>query len=182
MMGVMFDTLINAFTMPAVANSIAVAVETPANYAIGMWVYIVGIGYLEVTSVGATTITLKNTGNSSNAAPGVSVSDGTVMIPGFPKANADEALRPLDVLTAPFVTVANTATVNIEIQDNSWVAVGMTLYIKGAGKMLVTAVNMDGVTVTVQNGKTLNTKNANAGTTIASGTAVFACDDFPYTT
>ena len=182
MIAAFFDTLVNAFTMPAINDTVVVTVNDVTQYAAGMWIYIVGIGYLEVTSVGATDISVKNIGNSGSATAGTTVVAGTAMIPGFPKPEADVPLQPVDKLTASFVTVANAASVNITIQDNTWVAAGMTLFILGAGKLLVIAVNADGVTVTVQNGKTLNTRNTGAGTTIALGTAVFACDNFLYTT
>ena len=180
MMGVMFDKLVNAFVMPAVNATVAVEVAEPDNYVVGMWVYIVGIGYLEVTAVGATTITLKNIGNTSNEAPGTTVIALTTMIPGFPKANSDDNIHPVANTAEVFITTADNGTVTFEVTDNSWIVAGMTLWIKGAGKLLVTAVNVDGTHITVLNNKTLNTANTGAGVSIAAGTAVFPCDVSPY--
>jgi hypothetical protein len=65
-----------------VGNTASVVVGDSTNYAVGMYLYIPGAGFFEVSSIPSlTTIYLLNYGDSQNFSPGVTVAATTPMIP-----------------------------------------------------------------------------------------------------
>lgn len=67
--------------MPAVGTTVNVAVTSNSPFGVNTWAYLVGGGYFQVTAVPAGHVTLSNLGFAANAAPGMTVSSGTLVTP-----------------------------------------------------------------------------------------------------
>ena len=71
-----------AFTQPASAADVTVSVESSTWMAVGQYVYVTGAGFMTVQSLGSiTTATLRNTGDSVNAAAGTVIAGSSKVSP-----------------------------------------------------------------------------------------------------
>jgi len=86
-----FEPLTGTFTVPDIGDVASVVVGDSSNYAVGMFVYIPGAGFFEVSAIASTTtIYLLNTGASQNYSPGITVPATTPMIPCGQPANVPQ--------------------------------------------------------------------------------------------
>jgi len=84
-----YTTTTAAFTMPAAAATVSVAVEDTSWIGVGQYLFIVGAGIMEVTAVvDSNTLTLENSGAAINAAAATVIALGKKVSPSGPEGTA----------------------------------------------------------------------------------------------
>lgn len=77
----MLEELDDDFTVPAVAGTAVIAVCNSAHYAVGAFVWIAGGGLFEITGrPNANSITVRNNGQTGNAAVGTVIAEGAAFV------------------------------------------------------------------------------------------------------
>jgi hypothetical protein len=100
--------------------------------------------------------------------PGLAGSNGTDGAPGLP---GTDGLNAFNVTSGPFVVPPVAGTVNVTLEDASWVVIGQTVWVEGAGGSPTEAGAML-ITARTGNQVTLMTQAAIPGTSIPLGAQV----------
>ena len=95
------------FIQPAVSGTVAVAVADTGTLRIGQPFYVTGGGYYEITNIVGLTLTLENTGDYQNAAPGASILSGAVC--NFPYWPNTLSGNPGGNITVPYLKLESFA-------------------------------------------------------------------------
>jgi hypothetical protein len=91
----LFAVTTSPFTQPAAAADVAVSLDTTAWMVVGQYLFIQGAGFYTVTSIGDVyTVTINNTYDSVNAAPGTVIATGAGVSPSGPPG----------LISAPIIT------------------------------------------------------------------------------
>lgn len=147
------------FTMPLVGSSTALKVEDATRYAVGMIIYIAGIGHLRVASVdtGTNVLTVYNDGSVANEVPGTVVNAGATIMhmpPAYvPAAQVSENSVLPRVNENGAVVPAVDATVVLDLTNPAFLegTVGTRYYIDGTGFFELTAIDVGAATGTFKN-------------------------------
>lgn len=176
------------YTQPAVNANVTITVDQTSWCLAGSVVFIAGGGYYEVISVpDATHLVLENPGWQNAASPGTTIPSGALVTaggvegsPGDPGATGSVGPQgpqgtpgghAYAILQSAFLVPAPGSLVTLTVDSTSWMAVGLNLYIVGAGYYQINSIG----------GATLLTAtnlgysgNASTSTTIASGALMYA--------
>lgn len=167
-----FETLLDAFVLPAVGGTVSIRVTDSTKYGLGQFIWISTIGWLEIIGItDSTHITLENKGAQDNVDAGASVPAGTVYCtssPVYPPVDAPFNLT--DTLADAFVVPSGLNDGFIIVNHGSWYKVGMTVFVIGAGYFTIQSYNSTTNTLTVKNTWSYNIAS---GTTIAVTTPIF---------
>jgi hypothetical protein len=170
-----FSNTTVSFVAPAVSATVPVTMGSTAWLGgAGYVVYINGAGYYAVSSITSTTVAvLTNLGYAGNVTAGTTVGSGALVTPGGLAGTSGAAgvagASAYDTTTASFLMPAAAASVNVAINNTSWLGVGQVVYIAGAGYLSVASL-VSGTTFSATNLNYIG--NASSGATIASGAKV----------
>src|SRR5215831_8589035 len=135
------------FTQPLVGANVTVSLTHDGWVVPGQTVFIQGGGFYEVASVSGLLVTLTNTGNTGNAAPGTVINSGAKISPGGIGGNVGNAFT---TTTALFVQPAVSANVTVQVVNTNWMVATQDIYIGVGGYYTIFSV-VDGTHVTVTN-------------------------------
>lgn len=172
-----FTSLTAGFTMPAISSNVSISVVDNTWVAVLQVVFIENAGYMKVIGKTSTTgLTVQNTGYSGNVAGSTAVANGGLVSPGglagidgSAGSNGDDGINSYTSTSANFTMPAVDATVSVSLTDGSWLGVGQTVHVVGAGFMQCTA-KATSYSVTLKNLDV--TGNAAPTTVISSGAVV----------
>lgn len=168
-----YDATTAAFTMPAAAATVTVAISNTGWTGVGQELYIAGAGYFNVNSImSPTVLLLTNSNYPGAAAPGATIASGSKVSPAGvigPAGAGGAGLNAFTTLSASFTQPAVAATVTATVGTTAWIAVGQAVYVVGGGYYQVSSVG-DSTHVTISNFGYAG--NANPGATVASGGGV----------
>jgi len=104
-----YTTLTAAFTLPAVGSTAVATVANAAPLAVGLIVYVGGLGYCSINaSNGTTQLTLQNLGYATNAAPGSIASIGASISGSGPQGPAGAGVIAGGTANQPYVKIDST--------------------------------------------------------------------------
>lgn len=163
------------FITPAANANVSVTLNSTANLKSGTYVRIPIAGYYIVETItDGTHAVLQNNGDPFNAAAGVTITAGAVLLPaqaaaggggGTPGQNA------FSTITASFTVPAAGATVTVAMGSTAWLGgSGYVVFVQNAGYYAVSSVTDSTHAVLTNLGYA--TTNAGAGTTIPNGSQV----------
>jgi hypothetical protein len=169
-----FELLTAAFVMPLVGESLGITVEKSSRYAVGQYVWISGIGYLEIVALSGTTqIIVRNNNSQGNNAPGTVAPTGSCLAVCPPvdiAYSADDFFDLYDTLSQSFTVPVGATDAYAYLTHSDWYAVGQKILIIGAGWFTISDVETTTNRVTVQNASQWN---AVAGTGVTAGSLVY---------
>lgn len=157
------------FTTPAANATVTVSFLSTSNLKANSYVRIPVAGYYIVQSVtNSTTAVLTNNGDPFNAASGVTITSGAVVLPAQAAAGGGSAGQgAYTTLTGGFTVPAVGATVSINVASTAWMpGSGYAVFIGNAGYYLISSIT-DATHVVVTNSGTA--ANQPPGSTIPSG-------------
>src|SRR5262249_53369769 len=154
-----WDTLTTAFVMPAVgATATATVDQAIPPFAVGEWVFVQGVGYLMVTAIAGSTLTLRNDGSSGNQPPGTTAAIGNLVARAGGPGRVGRGFAPLAPIFA--MPAAGAGAVATTGEPPSPFGVGKSVFIANPGWLFVPATA--GNTMTLRNDG--STGNQPAGT------------------
>jgi hypothetical protein len=169
--GIITSTLSN-FTTPAASATVSVSVGSTSGLAVGQYLRIPIAGYYSVSSItDSTHAVLTNSGDPYNAASGVTITSGAVLLPAqATSAGGSAGQNAYTSLTSGFTVPAVNATVNIVVGSTSWMGGnGYVIFITGAGYYAVSSITNSTNVVVTNLGTSANTT---PGSTVGSGSSV----------
>ena len=146
-MAVPVTTLTAEFAMPAIGANGVAQVADLGFFAVGNFAYVEGLGYFETEAVNGRAITLINRGFIENASAGVTAPVGARTNSSGPIG--PEGRPPFSKLAQAFTMPALNATGNAVVEDATYYAVGMGVYIAPIGYLVVDAVLPGADTLTI---------------------------------
>lgn len=135
------------FTQPASGANVVLTLNHDGWVVPGQTIFVQGGGYYLVVSVSGLSVTVTNTGNTGNAAPGTVIAAASEVSPGGIGGNIGNAYT---TTTAAYVQPAVGANVNVAVVTSAWAAVGEPIFIATGGSYTVFAIP-DGLHITVTN-------------------------------
>jgi len=168
-----YDATTAAFTMPAAAASVSVAISNTGWLTAGQEVYIQNAGYFSVASITSPTLFSATNSNYPGAAtPGATIAAGAHVSPSGlmgPQGAGGAGLNAFTTLTTTFTQPAVNVNVGAVVGSTAWMATGQTVYITGGGYYTVQSIS----DLTHVNLINLGyTGNAAAGVSVTSGVNV----------
>jgi len=169
-----FELLTTAFVVPAIGSDVGIAVADSTRYAVGQYIWIPGAGFFEITALnGVTGIYVRNNGSAGTEAAGTTVPSGTFFMPSTEVSAAldpDDFFFLYDTLAQAFTIPADGADAYAYVSHGDWYAIGMQIFIAGAGWFRITDTDSTLDRLTVQwSGEW----NATAGGIIAAGAILY---------
>jgi hypothetical protein len=163
------------FTTPAANATVSVTLSSTTNLRTNAYVRIPIAGYYVVSSITDTThAVLQNNGDPFNAASGVTITTGAVLLPAQAAAGGGGGAgqNAYTTLSANFTVPAVGATVPIVVGSTAWMGgSGYGIYISGAGYYIVSSIT-DATHAVVTNSGT--GANAPPATVVTSGGTISA--------
>lgn len=141
-------TFTNAnFVMPSSGNTVVMSVLDSAFIGNGQTLFVETAGFLQVTGISGTNVTVLNPGYTGNAQAGLTITSGKKVSPGGIGGNFGNAYTNT---TQAFVVPAANTTVQIHVINSGWMGAGQPIFITNAGIYLISSIQ-SGTLVTVVN-------------------------------
>lgn len=166
-----FTVTTATFVVPALGNSVTVAVVSSDFAVVGQSIYIGTAGiFTGVSKPTATSLLVQYSNIASNTAAGNTIASGVGVAPGGkPGADGSDGGNAYTITAADFVVPAISGSVSVTVANSSWMVVNQNVYVAGAGVFQVTT-KADSTHFT---GTYLDyTGNTHATDTISSGAGV----------
>jgi hypothetical protein len=132
------------FTTPATGVNVSVTLNSTANLKANSYVRIPIAGYYIVESITSGTVAvLQNNGDPFNAASGVTITTGAVLLPAQAAAGGGGSAgqNAFSILTASFTVPATGNTVTLTMGATAWLGgSGYIIFVQGAGYYAVSSV------------------------------------------
>jgi hypothetical protein len=171
-----FERLTASFVVPAIGADVGIVVVDSTRYAVGQYIWILGAGWFEITALNGTTgIYVRNNGSAGNSAAGTAVPTGTMFMPTSEVAAAldpDDFFFLYDTLAQAFTVPVAGVDAYAYVSHSGWYAIGMVIYIAGAGWFEITDTDATLDRLTVQSSGAFN---AAPGVIIAAGARLYPC-------
>ena len=168
------ELLTESFTVPAINGQVTVLVAQSSQWQIGLWCWIQGAGFFRISGIpDSTHLYVINDGSQGTQAAGTVSPIGSIIIacPEQSLSVSTGSVALYDILTQPFTTPAVGSSADMYIQSiNSWGAIGLTIYLAGAGWYTITAVDSVALKATVANA---HANNLAAGQTVSVNAKVW---------
>jgi len=169
-----FEATSEIFVVPASGSSATILVGDSTRYSIGVYVWISGAGWFEITGLAdATHLYVRNNGTTGNEVPGTAAVIGSAIVTSPPPtAGATGAMALYDTLAQTFTVPSGATPAYMYLITGGWPVVNMYIYVEGAGWFKVTEYSASTNRCTVINA---DDQNIGSGNTAAIGAAVYPC-------
>ncbi len=168
-----FELTQEVFVVPAVNSSTTIKVVDSSKYAIGLSVFILGAGHFEITGLPSEgQLFVRNNGSDGNNPPGTTVIPAVPMILETPVSVpiTGAVLQLYAETTATFNTPAGASPVDISLDDVTWAALGLEVFVDDTGWYEITAIDTSTKKITVINA---DVQNRGPGQTVPTTTIVY---------